>query len=577
MKSNTFLYQVFSILLVVSFKSVAQIPFPENVYALDQTSKLIICNEYPETIPTGTTILVFDKNYTLSEPINSIEKGKRYSATSFGQTYAIYFTNIPIIRIGVSDINDIDREVEIPGTVKISDIGKEEYNSTIGIKIRGASTAWLPKLSYRVQLKNGEGKNKDTTLFGLRSDKRWLMHAMYREQTRLNNKISHDLWLKMHKVYYANNEPTAHSSIRSLYAEAFINDRYRGVYLVTEDMDRKQLQLKKTRDDGTVRGELYKGNGHGIPTFDFARGELPAVPNVPSEEWGNWELDYPDETDWQNLRNLTLFVRESTDGEFYSDIANKVHLGNMSDYLIFLNLIRALDNTGKNTFLAKYKENEPYFYVVWDLDATFGYFWDGSRDDYVSDFIGNRLFTRLANLNPEHFKHNTAVRWFGLRQNVLNKDSLHSHINTPYIFLVENGAYEREALLWPLLNVEAEQSYLNDWTSRRIDFLDSYFNNWVESCVAPLVTLENEIIYKGDKATLRAEGCQGIVKWHTEESDSESLAVGTTFTTPDLLNNVTYFASCNIGTCTSSQKSALTITPICKTPNCLTSKTYLKK
>ncbi len=339
------------------------------------------------------------------------------------------------------------------------------------------------------------------------------MHAMYREQTRLNNKISHDLWLKMHKLYYANEEPIANSSIRTLYAEAFINDRYRGVHLVSEDMDRKQLQLKKTRDNGTTRGELYKAGEHGIPEFTFAKGALDPYPNAPSEEWGSWELDYPDVIDWQNLRNLTLFVGESTDNEFYSDIASKVHLGNMSDYLIFLNLTRALDNTGKNTFLAKYKENEPYFYVVWDLDATFGYFWDGSRDDYVSDFMGNRLFTRLANLNPENFKHNTAVRWFELRQNILNKDSLHNHLNTPYNFLVENGAYEREVLLWQLSNVEAEQSYLNNWTSRRIDYLDSYFNNWVESCVAPVVSLENEAIYKGDRATLTAQEYQGVVKW----------------------------------------------------------------
>ena len=45
------------------------------------------------------------------------------------------------------------------------------------------------------------------------------------------------------------------------YAEVFINNNYRGVYCVTELIDRKQLQLKKfelNNGNFRIRGELYK-------------------------------------------------------------------------------------------------------------------------------------------------------------------------------------------------------------------------------------------------------------------------------------------------------------------------------
>lgn len=555
----------------------SQITFNTNSYKCDEILKLVVCNDIPNSIPTGTTTLVLDKTYTLTAPINAISKGIKYIATSSGQTYNIYFTNLPIINVGVSDINSINSSNEINGTLAINENNNNFYSSFIGIKVRGATSSGYDKKSYRVQLKNSSNDDdyKDESLFGLREDKRWLLLAMYNERLRLNNKISHDLWIKMHKLYYQAQEPEAISSIRSLYIELFINNSYRGVYLFTENTDRKQLKLKKTASNGTVRGELYKAFAWGNTKFE----ELPPIPPLPSETWGGWELKHPDEEemDWQNLYEFTDFVKNSSNLNFVNNIASKVVMGNMSDYLIFLNLVRAYDNQGKNTFFCKYNTNEPYFYGVWDLDGTWGYLANGNRATTTSSLLQYHIYNRLINLNPNQFKHKTASRWFELRDGVLNLDSLLNMVDTQYNYLNENKVYNREAMKWNTVKYSSsELQYIKTWITGRVAYLDGYFQAWVDGCAAPTLNSTSNLITNGEQIIITASGCNGIVKWHNNPTDPLFIAKGLSLLTPSLYGTNTFYASCNIGTCISSTRSSITIHPDCSENNLVYSSGHLQ-
>ncbi len=51
-------------------------------------------------------------------------------------------------------------------------------------------------------------------------------------------------------------------------------------------------------------------------------------------------------------------------------------------------------------YIAKYKEDEPYFIVPWDLDATFGRLYSNSiRLTTPNGVLRNRLYTRLLDAN----------------------------------------------------------------------------------------------------------------------------------------------------------------------------------
>ena len=70
--------------------------------------------------------------------------------------------------------------------------------------------------------------------------------------------------------------------------ELVINNEYRGVYTLSERVDRKQLKLRKY-ENGSIRGELYKGVGWGASTNT----SLPEYDNK-KILWGGQENKYPD-------------------------------------------------------------------------------------------------------------------------------------------------------------------------------------------------------------------------------------------------------------------------------------------
>lgn len=537
----------------------AQVVFNANQYEVDEWKKLVVCNQIPISIAPGTSYLMMDKKYNLSSNINKIEKGDVLVGYNSGRTYEIHFTELPIIKLGVSSLEAINSKSEIGGLVEIAESSGEYYESSMGIRIRGASSSGYPKKSYRVQLKDDLGNNKDTTLFGLRSDKRWLFLAMYNEPLRVNNRVSHELWLDMHKLYYQDDEPKANSTIRTVYAEVFVKGNYRGVYLIGEDIDRKQYQLKKTKEDGTIRGELYKGDGWGNTEFE----ELPELTDPNAEIWGGWEYKYPDEIDWTNLYNFTDFVVNSEDTEFKEEIGSKLRLDNASDYLLFLNLVMAYDNRGKNTFLAKYTNDEPYFIGVWDLDGTLGYLATSDKATDYTSFLKYGLYDRLIQTDPDQFKKRTAGRWFNLRDGIFHLDSLNIRVMNHYNYLLSNKVYNREQILWSTYYSNSEINYMKNWIANRVNYLDSYFSNWITDCNAPILSIDNESFTNGESVVVKSSECFGTVNWFDSPTASAPIFKGGKYTVDAIYNKQSIFASCKIGSCESDNRSQIELNPNC--------------
>ncbi|MVM29698.1 T9SS type A sorting domain-containing protein [Spirosoma sp. HMF4905] len=517
-------------ILFISISAKSQLVFDKHDYQIDKNLHLIICNRIPDKIPDNTLSISFDKVYTFYAPIDTIQIGIPYSIFDNDTIYKLYFTRLPIVNLIVKNTIGDDYS---GGTLSISDTIGDPINSTMGIKLRGALSRTYPKKSYHIQLWSDstgtETQNK--SFFGMRNDQTWLLLAMYDEKLRLNNKVSHDLWLKLHKLYYADQEPDAHSTIRSRYIEAFLNDDYQGVYLFTEDTDRKQLQLKK-QTISNAGGELYK-------SYDWTQETVftgvSSLPSTPTEDWGGWELDYPDTTNWINLHQFIDFAVNSSDSLFKQQISAKIRQDNFADYFIFLNLIRATDNFGKNLFLARYKPDEPYFIVPWDLDGTWGYLWDGNTNNITNDILSNNLFNRL--LAIPSFKLQLATRWFALRSNILSIDSLSSSINNSYNFLISNGVYERESLKWanPFLSYSAEElDYIHTWTQNRVNYLDNYFKSLVQD--QPIIySFTAEAIEK--KAVLNwTVNCAAVNSFDVEQS-TDSLTWSTISVAPILSND----------------------------------------
>ena len=441
-------------LLTTFGAAMAQEPLLEGAYAIDHGKKLVVS--------TGR-----------------LPEGKRQEKNTVvlrGETYTHYRSEMPLITIATDGA--IVNSPAVHGTISVADADGNVIEMHAGFKIRGTSSQQYDKKSYRVELwADATGTTMmDTTFLGMRSDDDWNLEAMWAQPLRLRDKVANELWMEMHPLYYQDLEPDALAGIRMEYADVFVNGSYVGVYALTERMDRKQLNLKKF--NGELRGLLYKGNGSGAPTFE----SLPAYDNS-LDTWDNYEWVYPNEEEasynWSHLYSFTNFVMNASDNVFNAQYSAQFDKGNAIDYFLFVNALQAMDNMGRNLFLARYKKTGPYFYLPWDLDAIWGLDTDGLKTNNAEGLMSNGFFDRLMNdCAANGFAASAQTRYNALRNTLLTKEHIMQMVQSQYDELVQNGAYDREHEAWPDFTVDESQlDYLADWLDDRFNYLDDEINS----------------------------------------------------------------------------------------------------
>ncbi len=466
------------LLLLFPFFLSAQI-IDADSFGIDNTRHIIVINknidDLNNSIPGMKDYLNLGGTvFTFGTPVENFVKGTAYNVTANDTLYKLFFSNLPIIKMTtegtISDTPAIlgHFELLVPGETKIS--------SLIGVEYRGASSQAYPKKSMEIEFWKDEAGNEtqDFSLLGMFEEDGANLQAMYIEKLRINSKTGNDLWKEIHPdVYYKDKEEDARSGILMKYTDLFLNGEYRGIYAIGEKVKRKILKLKKF--DNEIKGELYKGDSWGRATM------LTGVDsyNNSSDYWSGYEYKHPKELiDWSNVHSFVSFVVNSDKTTFDNTYSQKIDVDNMLDYFIFMNLIRAIDNTGKNIYLAKYKKNEPYFYVPWDLDGTFGTYWDGSNQNVYNDILFNGLYTRLW--ENHDFRVKLTNRWNELRTSIITEEHIGNMLTNNYLELKDNGTYDREKMVWSGFPFSPTQlQYHTTWVKNRITYLDTVFASYM--------------------------------------------------------------------------------------------------
>jgi len=180
--------------------------------------------------------------------------------------------------------------------------------------------------------------------------------------------------------------------------ELFINDSYEGVYNLMEKLDEHILQFNKYQYE--TGGVMYKAMGYGEGSTSFYSC---CAPFPEGFLWESWEQIYPaHEAMWEPLETMRYLVVHSDDEEFGSQIGEVADIEMLADYYLYINLLMALDNIGKNTFLARFNSSSPFFILPWDVEASLGKLWDG-QDAVEHIMATNNLFNRLIETNAEDF------------------------------------------------------------------------------------------------------------------------------------------------------------------------------
>lgn len=388
--------------------------------------------------------------------------------------------------------------------------GTSQESLTGKIKWRGGSTNTDEKHKRNYKIKFTENHS----LFGMRNDNNWILDAGQADVFRLRNRIATELWNDFAtKPYYINNEPDALSGVRGQVVELYLNNEYRGIYCLTECMDRKQMKLKKFDKNGTIYGTLWKSTGYGSALMY----SLPDSYDNSQPMMDVFEAKYPEvgddlpETDYSTLWNAINFVINTNDDYFSSHVDEFFDLPVVLDYYLFINILGAIDNTGKNMYWAVYDKQKvkKITLAVWDLDLTVG---SSTLEQYNKEFLSPEypildpfyLVTRLKNTDYNHFNKKVSERYKELRKTYFNPDNLIARYESYYYLLKQSGAAQREEEKWSgdsdvyghEINFDKEFEYIKNWINRRIAFLDKQFQYEEDTYIPNMIyKTENLFIY----------------------------------------------------------------------------------
>ena len=366
--------------------------------------------------------------------------------------------------------------------------GSSEDSLTARIKWRGSSTniEGKHKRNYKIKFTD------EHRFFGLRKDDSWILDASQADVFRLRNLIATELWNDFAtKPYYIDKEPDALSGVRGKVVEVYLNDEYRGIYSFMENMDRKQMKLKKFDENGLIRGVMWKSKGYSSSMMTI----VPESYDNKESMMDVFEAKYPDlddldSTDYSTLWNAINFVVNSSDEEFRQHVHEYFDIPVIIDYYLFVYVLNALDNRGKNMYWAVYDQtkDKKITPAVWDLDISMG---AKSALQYDKDFISPEydpgdvlyLITRLKNLNVDDFNNKVRNRYVELRKTVFSIHSLQQRYEYYYDLLVTSGAAEREAEKWSMdsdvcgeiIDFDLEILFIKFWITRRIIQMDHIF------------------------------------------------------------------------------------------------------
>lgn len=385
--------------------------------------------------------------------------------------YNVYFTGMPILCL----TTEAEENEEKSGKVWLYDPYRSRGSypdMTCTWHVRGNTTRQYEKENYRLTL-----IEEKVSFLGMRKDDDWILHALYDDDGMIHNKVSYEVWNQI----AGNNQVSNDEGLSMEYVELFKDGQYRGVYGLTERIDKKELAL----NDKDI---LYKWKQMGVPGEDDFYSELTDDMNP------CFIMKYsshPILQDWEPLKQWTsLFLYEEF--EDYDAGRTILNMENAIDYNLFIMLSAADDNMEKNMYLwADYQQDGGYqiIKIPWDLNMTWGNSWVDEHECHFNKYQQKNCESTWS-WAPDIYKlylYDSAgigeliqSRWQELRENIITKENLREIVDAQYQYLSSSGAGMRNAWLWQAGSDDWADEYIYEYIDKRIDFLDEYLGQMGE-------------------------------------------------------------------------------------------------
>ena len=271
------------------------------------------------------------------------------------------------------------------------------------------NTSNYEKISYSFNIKEKTIKNFTPKILDFEDSKSFKLNPLNLDPSLMRIKLAYDIFNMLADNDHLDIAP------KSEYIEVFVDDDYKGVYLLEERVNKKLFNLPKYNKKDIKHSVIYEAE----ETFaDFTNGIQGFTQKEPDP--------LQNEPYMEPLRNLVDFIKNAPKETFNEQIGSIIDLNNAIDNQILFLLSCNQDDTALNQYI--YKSNaantsRKFFFCPGDYYiSSFGIDSDRLSLESFKSFTGNALFDRLYE-NPE-YQQNFKARWNNLRKEILTPENI---------------------------------------------------------------------------------------------------------------------------------------------------------
>jgi hypothetical protein len=342
---------------------------------------------------------------------------------------------IPVVRIDVQDGKSPCKSEEREAVL---DLEGKRYQASI--KVRGSSSALYPKKQFTLKLR-ADDSTLEIGLLGMAKASTWVLASPYADKTLIKNVLG--LAQARQLFPYAP---------QTRWVELILNDEYRGVYALTEKIERgkSKVDVPSVEEGGFI--------------FDVDAGDSPYVE---SEQGTKYTMVYPEEPDEEEIAAPVMDWLGDWLSAFEASLSTEnythyVHVESFIDYFLQQELWKNIDGFRKSMYLYKGADDKVHMGPSWDFDlgaaglslyggtkpegwrhAKLTYAWPSP--DYVTWF--NELLQ-----HPE-YRQKVVARWKELRKpGALFSDARISSMINENVQVLNAGPASRNFSRWKVIN-----------------------------------------------------------------------------------------------------------------------------
>ncbi len=344
------------------------------------------------TIKKGKTELSFEHAFTLVSPESGLNFNK------------IYLT-LPVSLYQVNKEDYVDAEVKVE-TVMNGEVTTELETNEAKLRGRGNSTWWLAdKKPYRLRFDN------NTSILGMPAAKNYVLLAEYSDKSFIRNAVVQKMVSLMDNLPYA---------LEVRYVELYVNEEYRGLYVLTEQVEVHKNKFNLESTPGTLNTGYFLEMDQRFydqnidPGYDWI-----VVRSIP------YEIKEPDPEDPLYTENHATYIFEYMIEVENALIAKSgyeglIDINNWIDHFIIHELVKNVDVGWSSVFMYKERDGVLKYGPLWDFDLAIGnadYIEYGPENFYGMRLYKNRMFKLMMDI-PE-IRTQFAIRYRDFYDNVL--------------------------------------------------------------------------------------------------------------------------------------------------------------